>query len=358
MPNTRTRVGVAFDAQMLTRTRLHRDRHPLGPEALAAVGDAAPVAKALSAAGHRVTLLPLDHRAGAQLSQVTPRRFDVVFNLCDTLGGHSRLAPLVPTLLEAQGVPVVGADQFGLAISKRKHDVKALLVRDGVPTPKYAVISSLTEVKRFASARHGLTLPAILKLTAEHSSIGIESTSVVFTDAELKRRATLLLKRFDQPVLIEEYVAGREFYVSFAGPDATPLPMMEHAFDDLPEGFLPIRTFDMKWFNDPALGGERPRRDPRWARPVPHRHPPAPWRGALEDIAALCRTAFLAVGGRDWGRVDFRIDRGGVPMLIDVTPNTYLGPSAPCVAAAQRAGLEYAALVNLILEGALARHRR
>ena len=348
----RRRVCVTFDAHMLQRTNLHRDSHPLGPADLAGAGDSTPVAQALSKAGHRVTLLPLGRDAAGALSKVTPRNTDIVFNLCDTLGGESRLAPLVPVQLEAQGVPVVGADQFGLALSKRKHDVKALLVRDGLPTPRYCVVSHEQELRRFEL---NIELPVILKLTAEHSSIGIESTSVCFTLAEVKKRARWLLKRFQQPVLIEEYVAGREFYISLFGADATPLPLMEHQFDELPAGYLPIRTFDMKWFADPGAGGEKPRKDPRWALPVPHRRPASPWGGVLEDIPSLCRAAFLCVGGRDWGRIDFRLDRGGVPMVIDVTPNTYLGPSAPCVKAAALTGLTYAQFINAILEGALTR---
>jgi D-alanine-D-alanine ligase len=343
-------VLVTFDAELARRTQLHDASHPVkaGDAFFDDVGDARPVAAALASAGHRVRTLGLDRRAAEQLAGALGG-VQLVFNLCDTLGGESRLAPLVPALLEARGVPVVGADQFGLAVSKRKHDVKALLDRERLPTPRYQVIDTASELQSFALT---LEAPVILKLTVEHSSIGLDSTSVCFTLDEVKARARLLLERHHQPVLLEEYVHGREFYVSFYGDPLVAAPMMEHRFDELPEGFLPIRTFDVKWFNDTT----RPVKDPRWALPVPLREPSTPWRGALSDIAQLCQRAFEVSGGRDWGRVDLRLDRGGVPMIIDVTPNTYLGPSAPCAKAALEAGLSYAQLINAIADGAWRRH--
>lgn len=345
-------VLVAFDAKFAERTKLHNAKHPVksGSDFFQVVGDSGPVGEALSSAGFRVSRLGIGRDVAAKLPRAL-KGVSLVFNLCDTVDGDSRLAPVVPALLEAHGVPFVGADQFGLAVSKRKHDVKALLDREVLPSPKYQVISTLEEVEDFEFA---LEAPVILKLTAEHSSIGLASTSVCFDENEVKACARGLIKKYAQPVLIEEYVHGREFYVSFYGRPLKPLPMMEHGFDDLPEGYLPIRTFDMKWFNDPGKGGEKPRRDPRWSQPVPFRAPSAAaWRGSIDDIPEICRRALVASGGRDWGRVDLRLDRGGVPMIIDVTPNTYLGPSAPCVKAAAEDGLSYEKLVTTIAKEAL-----
>jgi D-alanine-D-alanine ligase len=344
-------VLVTFDAEFARRTQLHNAKHPVkrGDDFFALVGDAGPVGEALAANGFKVSRLGVGRDVAKTLPKAL-RGVSLVFNLCDTIDGESRLAPVLPALLEAHEVPFVGADQFGLAISKRKHDVKALLDREVLPSPRYQVISSREQLDDFELT---LEAPVILKLTAEHSSIGLASTSVCFDVNEVKACARGLLKKYAQPVLLEEYVHGREFYVSFFGRPLKPLPMMEHSFEALPEGFLPIRTFDMKWFNDPGRGGEKPRKDPRWAQPVPHRSPSSPWRGSIDDIPEICRRALEVSGGRDWGRVDLRLDRGGVPMIIDVTPNTYLGPSAPCVRAAEADGMTYAKLVTRIAKEAL-----
>jgi D-alanine-D-alanine ligase len=349
---SRAHILVAFDAEFARRTQLHNARHPVkkGDDFFSMVGDAGPVGEALSSAGFRVSRLGVGRDAASTLPRALKKGVDLVFNLCDTVDGDSRLAPVVPSLLEAAGVPFAGADQFGLAISKRKHDVKALLDRERLPTPRYQVVAAADELDDFQLT---LEAPVILKLTAEHSSIGLASSSVCFDEAEVKAHARGLFKRFGQPVLIEEYVHGREFYVSFYGRPFKALPMMEHSFEALPDGFLPIRTFDMKWFNDPKKGGEKPKKDPRWALPVPHRASSTPWQGSLDDIPAVCRRALEVSGGRDWGRVDLRLDRGGVPHIIDVTPNTYLGPSAPCVKAAESDGLSYQQLVTRIAREAL-----
>ncbi|MFO0595301.1 MAG: hypothetical protein U0228_08355 [Myxococcaceae bacterium] len=354
MARVKKSVLVTFDLELARRTQLHNARHPVksGDAFFSFVGDAGPVAQALEAQGFKAKTLGLDAKNVSTALPKALKAVDLVFNLCDTLGGESRLAPLVPALLEAHGVNGVGADQFGLAVSKRKHDVKAILVREGLPTPRFQVIDSVAAAKTFTLE---LEAPVILKLTAEHSSIGLSSASVCFDEAEVRTLGAQLVKKYRQPVLLEEYVHGREFYVSFAGHPLTALPMMEHRFENLPEGYLPIRTFDMKWFNDPTKGGERPKQDPRWTQPVPYRQGAVPWRGSLDDIPAVCQRAFEAVGGRDWGRVDLRLDRGGVPHVIDVTPNTYLGPSAPCVKAAAELGWSYEAFVGRIAKGALKR---
>jgi hypothetical protein len=198
--------------------------------------------------------------------------------------------------------------------------------------------------------------PVVLKPCGEHASIGLEAASIAWNDAEVRARANYLLGRFGGPVLVEEYVGGREFYVSVVGHPLRALPVMEQTFVDLPEGYLRMRTFNAKWFTEPGLSGDAPllARDERWRRPVPTRQPASPWRRP-ETVEELCVRAFRLAGGRDWGRVEFRLDAGGVPLLIDLTPNSYLAPSAPCVLAAKEAGMSYEGFLTLIAEGALAR---
>jgi D-alanine-D-alanine ligase len=172
----------------------------------------------------------------------------------------------------------------------------------------------------------------------------------------VRARASALIARLRGSVLVEEYVDGPEVYVSVAGCPERPLGLMEYGFDDVPPGFPRIRTFDYKWF---GLMEAETVQDPRWREPVPARYAVTPFAGTLEDIERICVHAFQLGGGRDWGRVDVRIDaRTDTPFVIDVTPNTYLGASSPCAKAALAAGLPYPALVESIVNGALGRERR
>lgn len=130
---------------------------------------------------------------------------------------------------------------------------------------------------------------------------------------------------------------------------------MEYPFRGLSQGFLPIQSFELKWF-----GAESPTLTPdaRWAADVPARSPSVPFAGTLEDLEGLCQRAFSLAGGRDWGRVDVRVDaKTKVPLIIDVTPNTYLSFTSACGHAASAQGLSYAGLVDAIAQSALARSR-
>ncbi len=351
-------LRVAYDVDAATVLTRHNPLHPFAPdlERLRRNSDAFPVSEALTRAGHPATPLGLGPEALESLLALARERPPLVFNLCDTLGGEGAPALLIPTVLESLGLPYTGADARGLALTKSKHALKALLASEGVPTPRFQCIHDAAGAERFSL---GLEPPVLLKPCGEHASIGLEAASVAWTDAEVRARARHLLGRFGGPVLVEEYVEGREFFVSVVGHPARALPVMEQTFGDLPQGYLRMRTFDAKWFTQPGLSGDRPllEQDARWRGPIPPRQSASPWRRD-EAVEALCVRAFQLAGGRDWGRVEFRLDAGGIPLVIDITPNAYLSPEAPCVQAAKEAGLSYAAFLTAIAEGALARAPR
>ena len=172
-----------------------------------------------------------------------------------------------------------------------------------------------------------------------------------------------MFKKFpEQPLVIEEYVDGKELAVSFHGDPLQVAPPVEHAFEHVPDGFLKLRTFDMKWTEQPGFVDtpSRSRHDSLEARKVtvPVRAPTVDVGWNLDGLVEACGRAFEVTGCRDWGRVDVRIDKGGVPLIIDVTPNTFLGPNGPCAKAALASGLAYETLVSAIVEGALSRFRR
>lgn len=350
-----TPLRVAYDVDAATVLTRHNPLHPYAPdvERLKQNSDAFPIAEALTRAGHPATPLALGPEALDSLHALARERPPLVFNLCDTLGGEGAPALLVPTVLDALGVPYTGADARGLALTKSKHALEALLASEGVPTPRFQCIHDAADAEDFSLE---LEPPVVLKPCGEHASIGLEAASVAWNDAEVRARARHLLGRFGGPVLVEEYVGGRELYVSVAGYPLRALPVMEQTFGDLPDGYLRMRTFDAKWFTEPGLSGDAPllEKDARWRQPVPTRQPASRWR-RNESVEELCVRAFRLAGGRDWGRVEFRLDASGVPLLIDITPNSYLAPSAPCVLAAREAGLSYESFLTLIAGGALER---
>lgn len=345
----KARVLVLYDGAFSDVVTRHQPGHALAPIA-AALGDAAPVTQALVDAGFAASSAPLTRDPSSLLRAVAKRKPDVVMSLCDTLGGVGEHALLVPAMLAAMNVRFAGAATAGLALSKRKHDVKAVLSREALPTPRYQVIHGGADVDAFVLR---IAPPVIVKLSGEHASIGLEQASVCADGDEVKARARSLFARFAQPLLIEEFVDGRELSVSFRGDPPVALPAMEHPFDHLPPGFLRLRTFDTKWTDRPGFSGERP--GLLAAAPIPVRAPTVDVGWDLRGLVEACTRAFVVVGCRDWGRVDVRIDKGGVPLIIDVTPNTYLGPTSPCAKAANAAGVSFTDFVAAIVHGALSR---
>lgn len=336
------KFGAIFDRRPGTEA-------PVKSSAAAVDGanDAFPIAEALRRQHYDVTVMALNERPFDVLRDVVAAGPDLVVQLCDSIGGRPDLAHVVPGFLSAHGIAHTGALAPCLTLTKRKHDVKAVLMREGLPTPRFQVIADDEGIANFELR---LTAPVIVKLTGEHASVGLDAGAVCWTTDEVIARARLLWPTYRQALLIEEFVDGRELFVSCIGRPLRPLPFMEQRFDHIPAGFLRMRTFDTKWFDTPDLGGDRPMltADPRWAQPIPERSPVG-GTATLTQIEVIARRALQAVGARDWGRIDFRVDGGGVPLIIDVTPNSYWHPNSPCALAAKDAGLSYDEAIAIVV---------
>lgn len=305
-----------------------------------AQNDAPHIVRAIAAAGHDVDAVVVDDVG--DVDAVVAARPDLVVNLCDSLGGDPSRAALVVEVLDAAGVAHTGGDAAAVRLGKAKHRVKHALVAAGLPTPRFVVVDVDT-ADVDAAALAGLVLPVIVKLAGEHASVGIDVGSVCFDVAAVSARVRFLRAHFaPQAIVVEEFVGGREFYVSCIGRPLRALPLMEHHF-----AALPFRTFDKKWTDRDVDV------DARFAA-VPLRTSAGAPRYTLDDVHELAAHALDAIGWRDWGRVDLRLDKGGVPLIIDVTPMTYLHPEAPCAKAAAAAGLAYDALWATIVAQALA----
>ncbi|APR78385.1 D-alanine--D-alanine ligase [Minicystis rosea] len=346
------RILVAYDIRAAAVVARHDPAHPMVSrlaELEALSTDAHDVVRALSALGHEAALLPIG-RDGEAFARIDRERPDLVLDLCDTLGGRGELACALPAFCDFLGVPVAGATGAGKALGRRKHDVKAALCRAGVPTPRYQVIDAEARLESFTL---DLEPPVIVKPTGEHASVGIGPASVAWDRDAATARARWLFEHGMGPVLVEEYVEGVERELLLAGDPPRVFTPIDAPLAVVPAGYPRIRTFDIKWFSDPAFSGELPPKDPRFLGPLPVRAPAVP--ALADDLPTIARAAFHAAGCRDWGRIDFRVDAGGIPLVIDVTPNAYLSTTSSAADSAAEAGVGYAELLTIILEGALAR---
>jgi len=232
----------------------------------------------------------------------TGRRWDLVFNFCEGMYGLGRES-LVPALLDAWRIPYTFSDPAVLGVSLHKALAKRIVRDAGVPTPAFAVVESADEARKV-----DLRYPLFAKPLAEGTGKGITPRSRIASHAELRAVCAELLEAHRQPVLVEEYLPGREFTTGIigTGPEAEAVGTMEVILLDSAEAHA--YTFVNKEQCDDRVRYELAR------------------GSDAEGCARVALGAWRALGGRDAGRVDIRMDAAGNPCFIEVNPLAGLHP--------------------------------
>ncbi len=283
---------------------------------------------------------------------------DIVFNIAEGLGGANREAH-VPAICEFFGFPYSGSDPFSLSLCLDKARTKEFLAYHGVPTAPFALIRNAAEIpamldrlttRKTKSGSTRLRLPLFVKPVHEGSSKGITEDNYCRTVDEAQAQTAFLLERYAQPVLVEEYLPGREFTCAVMGngDGAHVLPIVAMNFDALPQGALPVYGFEAKWLWDD-------RRHPLEIFECPARIDEA-LRSRIEEVVL---SAYHVLGCRDWSRIDVRLDAAGVPNVVEVNPLPGILPNPEdnsCFPkAARAAGLSYDELIQRSLRFAAER---
>jgi D-alanine-D-alanine ligase len=286
------------------------------------------IARIFAAMGHQAQRVPVRHDMRWFNAC---RRVDLVFNLCEGVHGVSQWEDHVVGTLELAGIPYTGCGPWTMAVCRRKAAANTILERAGLPVPRWTIAQGKID--------EDFPLPAIVKPAAEDASAGLDRHSVVSDRKSLKTRVAAMTEQFDE-VLVQQYVAGREFNVGIVG-DRT-LPVAEIDFSAMPEGTWPILTYAAKWYvGSPEDLGSRP-------------VCPAQISQRLADrLCRLAETAWRTMQGKGYGRVDLRVDDAGRPWVLEVNPNPDLTDEAGLSRMAQAAGWEYSDLIRRIAEGAL-----
>jgi D-alanine-D-alanine ligase len=190
-----------------------------------------------------------------------------------------------------------------------------------------------------------LEWPVIVKPAAQDASVGVDQGSVVTDQMKLQLRVRRVLEAYGPPVLIEQFIPGRELTVGVVEtPELRVLPVSEITFSSTKPGIWPIVTYDAKW---------SPGTDDYETTP-PH-YPAAVTPKMGERIQKLARDAYLLLGCRDYARVDFRVRPTGKPYILEVNPNPCLGPEAGLAGSLVIAGLSHAQFTVQLVRNALQR---
>lgn len=259
------------------------------------------------------------------------KRWDLVFNIAEGLYGIGREAQ-VPALLDAFRIPYVFSDPMVLSLTLHKGMAKHVVRGNGIPTAAFAVVKGEKDLKNIE-----LEYPLFIKPVAEGTGKGITQKSFITNADELARNAMELLHRFGQPVLVEEYLPGREFTVGITGTgeDAKPCGIMEIIVHNKEEQIYSLLNKEQY--------------ESRVAYSLPEKE-------ITERCYEIALKSWNALECRDGGRVDLRLDKSGVPNFIEVNPLAGLNPiHSDLPILCRMNGMSYHELIDRIMQSALKR---
>ncbi len=276
------------------------------------------------------------------LESLKNNRPDLIFNFIEIYKDNARLEMNIVGLYEILEIPYTGAPPMALTNCQSKVWAKRYLNTLGIRTPRFTVF------KKFAKKyNHTLNFPIIVKPAFEDASVGIENDSIVTDEKLLKNRIEYVLHYFNQPVLIEEFIEGRELNVAVMG-DKKPrvLPISEITFHNMPDHLYSIVSYQAKW--DPAHIAYH-----KTIPVCPAILPP----NIETEAKEIALNAFKAMGCRDYARVDIRLSADNKLYVLEVNPNPDLTEGAGFMRSAEAAGYSYTRALRTIINFAWARRK-
>ncbi len=268
------------------------------------------------------------------------KRWDLVFNFCEGLYGYGREA-VVPAILDAYKIPYTFSDPLTLSVSLHKGITK-MIVRDlNITTSNFFVVEDNTDLQKVNS--ENLEYPLFVKPISEGTSKGISTLSKIKNKEELHAAISGLQKRFNQPILVEEFLPGREFTVGIlgSGKKAKSIGVMEIIVKEQSQ----LVNEQQENIYSFALKAEQNYSEVIDLKMV---------TGDLEVKAKeIALKIWAALGGRDAGRVDLKIDKKGNIAFIELNPLAGLTPDfSDLVLLAKLNGIDYQTLIGKIVESA------
>ena len=293
---------------------------------------AAAVADALRQRGHETGTLRFVPEPSALVRAIEEFRADVVFNLVESVYADGWLSALAPAILEKRGIAYTGAGASCVALTADKPLSKHLLRAAGLPTADWAeppTWDGLLPERRY-----------VVKSATEDASLGLDDDAVA-QGALVRERADALRVQYGGRWFAEAYLEGREFNLALLEEEQNVrvLPIAEMCFDAWQKDRPRIVGYAAKW-DDASEDAKRTVR----AFGVENAEPEL-----ARQMAELAQRTWRLFRLRGYGRIDFRLDAAGSPMILEANPNPCLEPNAGFAAAGQEAGLGYGDVVDRIL---------
>jgi len=300
--------------------------------------------KAFEDAGHKVILIEADKNAFLNLKKMS-KKIDVVFNVAEGVHGMSRRSQ-IPGMLEMLNIPCAGSDALTQDLCLDKSMAKRIMIQHGISTPRFQVVESASE-----KISKNLSYPIILKLVHEGSQMGLDKESVVENEHALRKKLKHLISVYKEPVLIEEFIEGREFTIPLVGNPPETLPIIEVVFEkdtrtDLWNPDDPVIPLLKKW-------GKRVKVTPSSTSICPAKIS----KEMAEKLNNAVKGAYNALNCKDFCRIDM-IYRNGVPYILELNPTPGIDPTYWFPRSAYAAGMTYSQLLDKIITCAAKRQGR
>jgi len=260
--------------------------------------DAEVIARYLETLEIAVSLYPGNAMLPTRLSEDKP---ELVINLVDSVKGDESLSSAIPGVLELLDFPYTGADILGLSLDTNKFLIKKLLEQHGIPVPHYQLVNTSHDY-----LNPTLRYPLISKLNAIHGSVEITRDAISETETHLRDRLRYLTQTYKQPVLVEEFIAGREITAILLEGMNKKVYLAEKVFTHPEEKYV-FTTFEDQWI---------------------HTDSPAFHYAKYDDpiLKEYIKKAFDVTKMYDYGKFDVRLDQSGRYFFIDSNCNPAFGP--------------------------------
>jgi D-alanine-D-alanine ligase len=291
------------------------------------------VKSALLARGHEVRIVGIHDDVAPIRRAVEEWQPHIAFNLLEDFAGVSAFDYYVVSYLEMMRLPYTGCNPRGLLLARDKALSKKILTYHRIDVPDFMVFPFGRRIGRLRR----LKFPMIVKSLLEEGSVGISQSSYVENEAELRQRVAMMHEMTQGDVIAEQFIDGRELYVTVLGNNKLEvLPMRELVFRR-PEAPR-MATYKVKW-------DERYRE--RWGieyqfvRNLPN--------GTAERIARVCKRIYRLLDINGYGRIDLRLTETGGIFVLEANPNPGIARDEDTALSAMRAGMHYEDFVQRLL---------
>jgi len=290
---------------------------------------------ALRKLGHDVKVIDVTSNLGLIREAILEWNPHIAFNMLEDFHGVSVYDHHLVSYLELMRTPYTGCNPRGLMLARDKALAKKVLMYHRVKVPRFALFSLNKVVRR----PRWLEFPLLVKSSIEESSTGISQASIVRNDEQLQDRVHFVHEKINTDAIAEEYIEGRELYVSVIGNQRLQtFPIWELVFDNLPEGAPRIATakvkFNLEYQRKYGISS-------RAARNLPP--------GAEDSILKLCKRIYRTLYMSGYARFDFRLSEDGQAYVLEANPNPDISYDEEFALSAKAAGISYDALIQRIL---------